>query len=162
MFVAGAGAGGSKNSGISTGNASLTTSGNNKQDGAALGGVSGNGGRSNVGGSSYWSAGGAGWLTNGTGGNQGTTIIQVLEAKEQMVEKLHVIMVQVVQEDLTEPILVEVVDLAEVAVATQTILVLAEVQDIQAEQEVIVLLQMEPAVEVVLIAQLPLQMFLQY
>lgn len=72
LFVAGAGAGGSKNSGISTGNASLTTSGNNKQDGAALGGVSGNGGRSNAGGSSYWSAGGAGWLTNGTGGNQST------------------------------------------------------------------------------------------
>lgn len=33
-------------------------------------GLGGNGGRTNIGGSSYWGGGGAGWITNGTGGNQ--------------------------------------------------------------------------------------------
>ncbi|NOQ70563.1 MAG: T9SS type A sorting domain-containing protein [Crocinitomix sp.] len=39
------------------------------------GGIGGNGGRSNSGGSSYWAGGGAGWLTNGTAGNQPTNYL---------------------------------------------------------------------------------------
>lgn len=38
----------------------------------ANGGTGGNGGTSNAGGSSYWAGGGAGWLTDGTGGNNST------------------------------------------------------------------------------------------
>ncbi len=41
----------------------------------ANGGIGGNGGRNNSGGSSYWAGGGAGWLTNGTGGAQGTDYV---------------------------------------------------------------------------------------
>lgn len=38
----------------------------------ANGGTGGNGGTNNVGGDSYWAGGGAGWLTDGTGGNNST------------------------------------------------------------------------------------------
>lgn len=41
----------------------------------ANGGVGGNGGRNNTGGGSYWAGGGAGWLTNGTGGNQASDYV---------------------------------------------------------------------------------------
>lgn len=68
IFAAGAGGGGSKTF-SSLGHASLSNNGNNSAEGH-FGGQNGNGGRANNGGSSYWSAGGAGWLTNGTGGNQ--------------------------------------------------------------------------------------------
>jgi len=39
------------------------------------GGISGNGGRPNTGGSSYWAGGGAGWITDGTGGNNAAAYI---------------------------------------------------------------------------------------
>jgi hypothetical protein len=39
------------------------------------GGISGNGGRPNTGGSSYWAGGGAGWITDGTGGNKAAAYI---------------------------------------------------------------------------------------
>ncbi|MFH1723779.1 MAG: thrombospondin type 3 repeat-containing protein, partial [Elusimicrobiota bacterium] len=39
------------------------------------GGSAGNGGRSNYSGSSYWAGGGAGWLTDGTGGNNSTDYV---------------------------------------------------------------------------------------
>ena len=41
-------------------------------EGLSNGGSNGNGGKANNGGSSYWAGGGAGWITDGTGGNQST------------------------------------------------------------------------------------------
>ena len=78
LFVGGAGAGGTRNT-YANANASTSNNGNNSQmngesgySDKGLGGTGGNGGRRNDTGSSYWSGGGAGWLTNGTAGNQTT------------------------------------------------------------------------------------------
>ena len=69
MMVAGGGGGGGRDPGLL--HASTTTTGNPAAVGG-LGGVSGNGGQPNAGGSSYWAGGGAGWVTDGTGGNNGS------------------------------------------------------------------------------------------
>lgn len=71
IFAAGGGAGGTRNTyANSNANYSSTNGYDAQPAGYGAGGVSGNGGYTNAGGSSYWSAGGAGWLTDGTGGNQ--------------------------------------------------------------------------------------------
>lgn len=71
LMAAGGGAGGSKNT-YSLKNANdSSTSGNDAQD-KDNNGSDGNGGRSNTGGSSYWAGAGAGWITDGTGGNNST------------------------------------------------------------------------------------------
>ena len=67
LIAAGGGAGGA-GFGYVERNATSTVNGQNSAS-SVNGGTSGNGGRSNSGGSSYWAGGGAGWLTNGTGGN---------------------------------------------------------------------------------------------
>lgn len=74
LIVAGGAGGGSRNSGTQM-NASLTTDGKNSQSTSNITnfGTGGYGSRPLTGGSSYWSAGGAGWKSNGTGGNQATT-----------------------------------------------------------------------------------------
>ena len=46
------------------------------------GGLDGNGGTSNAGGSSYWAGGGAGWLTDGTGGNNLTDYYYPLDPND--------------------------------------------------------------------------------
>lgn len=51
--------------------ANITTDGNSAF-GLNNGGTAGNGGTTNTGGSSYWAGGGAGWLTDGTGGDNPT------------------------------------------------------------------------------------------
>lgn len=78
LFVGGAGAGGTRNT-YTDANASTSNNGRNSQmngetglSAKGLGGTGGNGGRRNDGGDSYWSGAGAGWLTNGTAGNQTT------------------------------------------------------------------------------------------
>ena len=70
IIVAGGGAGASGH-GFEGMHAVITTGGQNSFS-LENGGLEGNGGRSNAGGSSYWGGGGAGWLTNGTAGNQPT------------------------------------------------------------------------------------------
>ncbi|MDI1355686.1 MAG: T9SS type A sorting domain-containing protein [bacterium] len=75
LIAAGGGGGGGRDAYLGF-HASITTTGNaagyGGSGGAGLGGVNGNGGQSNAGGSSYWAGGGAGWLTDGTGGNNVT------------------------------------------------------------------------------------------
>ena len=69
LIAAGAGAGGvgcSPTSGSP--NANITANGSDAF-GLVNGGLAGNGGTLNNTGSSYWAGGGAGWLTDGTGGN---------------------------------------------------------------------------------------------
>ena len=66
-----AGGGGGGRSGSSNVNATTAIDGH-PANGLNNGGVNGNGGRSNTGGSSYWAGGGAGWKSNGTGGNNPT------------------------------------------------------------------------------------------
>ena len=70
LIAAGGGAGGSRNN--YTNRHASTSENGQSAEGKSNGGVSGNGGRSNAGGSSYWAGGGAGWNTNGTGGNNAT------------------------------------------------------------------------------------------
>jgi len=70
LIVAGGG-GGASGYGITSRNASSSLNGNNSSTNSN-GGLSGNGGRTNTGGSSYWAGSGAGWLTDGTGGNNAT------------------------------------------------------------------------------------------
>ena len=86
LFVAGAGAGGTRNT-YANANASTSNNGNNSQmngesgySDKGLGGTGGNGGRRNDTGGSYWSGGGAGWLTNGTAGNQTTDYVYTAAA----------------------------------------------------------------------------------
>ena len=67
LIVAGGGAGGSKNV-YQSANANTVSFGFNSQR-SINGGLNGNGARTNIGGVSYWAGGGAGWLTDGTGGN---------------------------------------------------------------------------------------------
>lgn len=75
LVAAGGGGGGSSNSGIYAGiHANADENGNNSQF-ISNGGMDGNGGRRNNGGSSYWAGAGAGWLTNGTGGNVATDYV---------------------------------------------------------------------------------------
>lgn len=70
LVAAGGGAGGSRND-VATKHATITTSANHSQC-SSNGGTGGNGGGVNTGGNSYWAGGGAGWLTDGTGGNNAT------------------------------------------------------------------------------------------
>ena len=72
LIAAGGGAGGSRNTYLSA-NANTGTSGYTTQSTTSSSfGQNGNGSPGFTGGGSYWSASGAGWLTNGTGGNQST------------------------------------------------------------------------------------------
>ena len=73
LIVAGGGAGGAGFD-YTQRNATSSTNGENSAS-SVNGGIGGNGGRSNSGGSSYWAGGGAGWLTNGTGGNVATDYV---------------------------------------------------------------------------------------
>ena len=70
LIAAGGGGSGARCTSVSPllQNANGTTAGN-RSGTHNNGGSGGNGGRNNVGGSSYWAGGGAGWLTNGTGGD---------------------------------------------------------------------------------------------
>jgi hypothetical protein len=70
IIVSGGGAGSSNHSYLLR-HANTLTSGNTAE-GQTNGGTSGNGGLPNTSGSAYWTAGGAGWFTDGTGGNQAT------------------------------------------------------------------------------------------
>lgn len=70
LIAAGGGGGGTKTANTNK-DASTGTSGQNSQT-LSNGGTSGNGGTSNAGGSSWWAGGGAGWLSDGTGGNNST------------------------------------------------------------------------------------------
>jgi hypothetical protein len=71
LLVAGGGGGGTRTSyGYSNGVYNSTTASNSAS--LSNGGSSGNGGTTNTGGSSYWAGAGAGWKTNGTGGNNAT------------------------------------------------------------------------------------------
>jgi len=74
LIAAGGAGGGSRNSGTEM-DASLTTDGKNSQSttNSTNYGTGGYGSRPLTGGSSYWSAGGAGWKSDGTGGNQATS-----------------------------------------------------------------------------------------
>lgn len=73
IFAAGGGGGGTRNTYTgSNANYSGTAANRCQNTTYGAGGTNGNGGLSNAGGSSYWSAGGGGWLTDGTGGNQST------------------------------------------------------------------------------------------
>lgn len=74
MIVAGGGAGGTSPGDYAGMHANATEDGNSA-DTHSNNGTGGNGGRSNAGGSSYWAGAGAGWLTNGTGGNNGTNYV---------------------------------------------------------------------------------------
>ena len=72
LIAAGGGGSGARCSSVSgTNDASFGINGN-RSGSVDNGGQNGNGGRSNAGGSSYWAGGGAGWLTDGTGGNNST------------------------------------------------------------------------------------------
>ncbi|MHA4245775.1 glycine rich domain-containing protein [Bacillus thuringiensis] len=62
----GGGGGASRNGSMDANATENAKSGEEKSNG----GSGGNGGRSSIGGSSYWSGGGAGWISNGTGGNR--------------------------------------------------------------------------------------------
>ncbi|MCH2233248.1 MAG: T9SS type A sorting domain-containing protein [Crocinitomicaceae bacterium] len=68
LIVAGGGGGGSSSTDYTGIHANITNDGNDAEF-IANGGSAGNGGESNAGGSSYWGGAGAGWLTDGTGGN---------------------------------------------------------------------------------------------
>lgn len=70
LMAAGGGGGGGRDQGLLS--ATTASNGNPALVGGA-GGTSGNGGQSNYGGSSYWAGAGAGWLTDGTGGNNSST-----------------------------------------------------------------------------------------
>tara|TARA_Y100000590_G_scaffold415019_1_gene512403 strand:- start:6624 stop:10700 length:4077 start_codon:yes stop_codon:yes gene_type:complete len=70
LIAAGGGGGGGRNNSTRI-HANITTSGDGGNQ-LSNGGTNGNGGRSNHGGWSYWAGGGAGWLTNGTAGNNST------------------------------------------------------------------------------------------
>lgn len=73
LIAAGGGAGGA---GFDYAERNATSAVNGQNSASTVnGGISGNGGRSNSGGSSYWAGGGAGWLTNGTGGNVATDYV---------------------------------------------------------------------------------------
>ena len=120
LIAAGGGAGGSRNTYLSA-NANTGTSGYTTQSTTSSSfGQNGNGSPGFTGGGSYWSASGAGWLTNGTGGNKVLLIIMLLDqvaAKEvellEMVDRAEkkVLMAQTLE---------VTVDLAEVEVAIQT------------------------------------------
>ncbi len=69
LIAAGGGAGGASPGGYADRNANATVDANNA-DGLANAGTDGNGGGINNTGGSYWAGAGAGWLTNGTGGNK--------------------------------------------------------------------------------------------
>lgn len=74
LIVAGGGAGGSRNTYASADANFATTAGYQSQSTtSSASGTNGNGSPGFTGGSSYWAASGAGWLTNGTGGNQATS-----------------------------------------------------------------------------------------
>ncbi|MFE9081924.1 hypothetical protein [Bacillus mobilis] len=68
LIAAGGGGGASRNGSMDANATQDAKSGEGKSNN----GTGGNGGRQSIGGSSYWSGGGAGWLTNGTGGNRST------------------------------------------------------------------------------------------
>jgi len=67
LLAAGGGGGGSGKG--HAGREAVTTIDGQNSAVTANAGLAGNGGRSNSGGDSYWAGGGAGWLTNGTGGD---------------------------------------------------------------------------------------------
>ena len=68
LIVAGGGGGGNRQS--YNGNGVFDSTSGATAQSLSNGGTGGNGGQPNNGGSSYWAGGGAGWLTDGTGGNQ--------------------------------------------------------------------------------------------
>jgi hypothetical protein len=68
LIAAGGGGSGARCGQSSDQDGSAGTAGN-PSGSVVNGGTGGNGGLNNVGGSSYWAGGGAGWLTDGTGGN---------------------------------------------------------------------------------------------
>tara|TARA_Y100001970_G_scaffold240763_1_gene303763 strand:+ start:336 stop:1349 length:1014 start_codon:yes stop_codon:yes gene_type:complete len=70
LIAAGGGGGGGRSSHAGI-HANSTIDGNDAYE-VSNGGTGGNGGTTNSGGSSYWAGGGAGWLSDGTGGNQTT------------------------------------------------------------------------------------------
>ncbi|EAX93260.1 hypothetical protein TVAG_338590 [Trichomonas vaginalis G3] len=70
-MIAAGGSGGGSPSSSSNKDASFTENGQNSGTGD-LGGTNGNGGGINKGNYDYWAGGGAGWLTDGTGGNNPT------------------------------------------------------------------------------------------
>lgn len=71
LLAAGGGGSGTRCGDTPEQDGSAGTAGN--PSGSVLnGGTGGNGGLNNVGGSSYWAGGGAGWLTDGTGGQNAT------------------------------------------------------------------------------------------
>ncbi|MBN4072478.1 T9SS type A sorting domain-containing protein [Crocinitomix catalasitica] len=69
LIAAGGGGGGCSNTSVYLGSAANATMDGNNSEFLVNAGTGGNGGTSNAGGSSYWAGAGAGWLTNGTGGN---------------------------------------------------------------------------------------------
>lgn len=71
ILAAGGGAGGTRQN-YSNANANFAGPDGYDSQTDPNGGTNGNGGRTNRGGPSYWAGGGAGWLTDGTGGNQTT------------------------------------------------------------------------------------------
>lgn len=73
LIAAGGGGGASSNSFIYSGIDGSTSIDGNDAETIANGGTAGNGALGNTGGCSYWAGGGCGWLTNGTGGNNGST-----------------------------------------------------------------------------------------
>jgi hypothetical protein len=71
MMAAGGGGAGASPGGYALKDATVAVNGNPTQ-GLSNGGLDGNGGRQNNGSCSWWAGAGAGWLTNGTGGNMVT------------------------------------------------------------------------------------------
>jgi hypothetical protein len=71
MMAAGGGGAGASPGGYAPKDATTAENGQNTQ-GLSNGGLGGNGGRNNNGSCSWWAGAGAGWLTNGTGGNKAT------------------------------------------------------------------------------------------
>lgn len=71
LMAAGGGGAGASPGGYAGKNATTGLNGQNTQ-GLSNGGLDGNGGRNNNGVCSWWCGAGAGWITNGTGGNQAT------------------------------------------------------------------------------------------
>ena len=72
LMAAGGGGAGASPGSYALKDATIADDGNPTQ-GLSNGGLDGNGGRNNTGSCSWWAGAGAGWLTNGTGGNQFST-----------------------------------------------------------------------------------------
>lgn len=73
ILVAGGGAGGTRNTYTNAEGSTGSNANTSQTTTTTSTGTNGNGGPGFTGGSSYWCGSGAGWLTNGTGGNQSTS-----------------------------------------------------------------------------------------